>query len=75
MSWGRFLVVLAISALVAVPVMIVTGGAVLDLEEPLRTGVIIIGAALVFTAIDAAVGWSLARRAPADVEDPPRASD
>jgi hypothetical protein len=62
MSWGRFVVVLALSAIVLVPAMIVTDGFVLELEEPLRTGVIIIGAALVFAAIDAGVGWVLARR-------------
>ena len=62
MSWGRFLVVLVLSAVVLVPAMILTDGFVLELEEPLRTGVIIIGAALVFTAIDVCVGWMLARR-------------
>ena len=62
MSWGRFLVVLALSAIVLVPAVILTDGFVLELEEPLRTGVIIIGAALVFTAIDVGVGWFLARR-------------
>lgn len=66
MSWGRFLVVLVLSAIVLVPAMILTDGFVLELEEPLRTGVIIIGAALVFTAIDVGVGWLLSRRGRAD---------
>ena len=66
MSWGRFLVVLVLSAIVLVPAMILTDGFVLELEEPLRTGVIIIGAALVFTAIDVGVGWLLSRRGQAD---------
>jgi hypothetical protein len=69
MSWGRFLVVLALSAIVLVPAMILTDGFVLELEEPLRTGVIIIGAALVFTAIDFGVGWMLARRDQAETLD------
>ena len=69
MSWGRFLVVLALSAIVLVPAMILTDGFVLELEEPLRTGVIIIGAALVFTAIDFGVGWMLARRDRAETLD------
>jgi Zn-dependent membrane protease YugP len=69
MSWGRFLVVLALSAIVLVPAMILTDGFVLELEEPLRTGVIIIGAALVFTAIDVGVGWMLARRGQAETLD------
>ena len=42
---------------------------VLELEEPLRTGVIIIGAALVFTAIDFGVGWMLSRRGQAETLD------
>ncbi len=76
MSWGRFLVVLALSVIVLVPAMVLTDGFVLELEEPLRTGVIIIGAALVFTAIDVGVGWLLARRARAEsVEGPPHARD
>lgn len=66
MSWGRFLVVLVLSAIVLVAAMILTDGFVLELEEPLRTGVIIIGAALVFTAIDVGVGWLLSRRGRAD---------
>ena len=69
MSWARFLVVLALSAVVLVPAMILTDGFVLELEEPLRTGVIIIGAALVFTAIDVALGWFLARRGQAESAD------
>ena len=69
MSWGRFLVVLALSAIVLVPAVILTDGFVLELEEPLRTGVIIIGAALVFTAIDLGVGWFLARRGQAESVD------
>ena len=69
MSWGRFLLVLALSAIVLVPAMILTDGFVLELEEPLRTGVIIIGAALVFTAIDFGVGWMLARRDRAETLD------
>lgn len=69
MSWGRFLLVLALSAIVLVPAMILTDGFVLELEEPLRTGVIIIGAALVFTAIDLGVGWMLARRGQAETLD------
>lgn len=76
MSWGRFLVVLALSAIVLTPAMILTDGFVLELEEPLRTGVIIIGAALVFTVIDVCVGWFLARRVAAEsVDGPPRADD
>lgn len=69
MSWGRFVVVLALSAIVLVPAMVLTDGFVLELEEPLRTGVIIIGAALVFTAIDVGVGWLLARRGGAESVD------
>ena len=69
MSWGRFLLVLALSAIVLVPAMILTDGFVLELEEPLRTGVIIIGAALGFTAIDFGVGWMLARRDRAETLD------
>ena len=69
MSWGRFLLVLVLSAIVLVPAMILTDGFVLELEEPLRTGVIIIGAALVFTAIDFGVGWMLARRDRAETLD------
>lgn len=69
MSWGRFLVVLTLSAILLVPAMILTDGFVLELEEPLRTGVIIIGAALVFTAVDFGVGWMLARRGPAETLD------
>ena len=69
MSWGRFLVVLALSAIVLVPAMILSDGFVLELEEPLRTGVIIIGAALVFTAIDLGLGWFLARRGHAESSD------
>lgn len=69
MSWGRFLVVLALSAIVLAPAMILTDGFVLELEEPLRTGVIIIGAALVFTAVDVGVGWMLARRGQAETLD------
>ncbi|HEX2844478.1 MAG TPA: hypothetical protein VHP64_04450 [Candidatus Limnocylindria bacterium] len=69
MSWGRFLLVLALSAIVLVPAMILTDGFVLELEEPLRTGVIIIGAALVFTAIDFGVGWMLSRRGQAETLD------
>ena len=69
MSWGRFLLVLVLSAIVLVPAMILTDGFELELEEPLRTGVIIIGAALVFTAIDFGVGWMLARRDRAETLD------
>ena len=62
MSWARFLVVLTLCAILVVPAVILTDAFVLELEEPLRTGVIIIGAALLFAGIDAAVGWMLGRR-------------
>jgi hypothetical protein len=62
MTWSRFLVVFVATAGVCALVYLLIGQAVIQLEEPLRTGVITIGAVVVFTAIDWVIGQVLARR-------------
>ena len=62
MTWSRFLVVFAATAGVCALVYLLAGQAVIQLEEPLRTGVITIGAVVIFTAIDWLIGQALARR-------------
>jgi hypothetical protein len=61
-TWSRFLVVFAATAGVCALVYLLAGQAVIQLEEPLRTGVITIGAVVIFTAIDWLIGQALARR-------------
>ena len=62
MTWSRFLVVFAATAGVCALVYLLVGKAVIQLEEPLRTGVITVGAVVIFTAIDWLIGQALARR-------------
>ena len=62
MTWSRFLVVFAATAGVCALVYLLAGQAVIQLEEPLRTGVITVGAVVIFTAIDWLIGQALARR-------------
>jgi hypothetical protein len=61
-TWSRFLVVFAATAGVCALIYLLVGQAVIQLEEPLRTGVITIGAVVIFTAIDWLIGQALARR-------------
>jgi len=61
-TWSRFLVVFAATAGVCALVYLLAGQAVIQLEEPLRTGVITVGAVVIFTAIDWLIGQALARR-------------
>jgi hypothetical protein len=61
-SWSRFLVVFAATAGVCVLVYLLIGQTVIQLEEPLRTGLITIGAVVIFSAIDWLIGQVLARR-------------
>lgn len=62
MTWSRFLVVFIATAGVCALVYLLIGQTVIHLEEPLRTGLITIGAVVIFSAIDWVIGQILARR-------------
>jgi len=61
MSWSRFLAVAVLTTTVLVPIAALTGDIVLRIEEPARTGVIVIGAVLIFFVVDRILTWLLHR--------------
>jgi hypothetical protein len=61
MSWGRFIVVAILTALLLLPLSALAAPLVRDIEEPMRTIVIVVAFVAIYFVIDRSFIWLLHR--------------